>query len=162
MQSIQGAKFKVGHPHSPPTKGLSRKGTAPLKVEWMGEGKRPKNEQLSGGRKRKTAACYKTKPNFISLLLPPSKCEDLQAGGRDSQNLEIWAMKSCGNPGFPVGGPPPFSHSFLKGLSCFHSIGWEGETLPSFRQPLTQFQPRACLPPDIVWRGGASLLQIHT
>lgn len=53
---IQGA----ASPTPPPKKGLGRKGTAPLKVGWMGKGKRPKNEQPSGGRKRKKAACYKT------------------------------------------------------------------------------------------------------
>lgn len=60
MQSIQGENSRCDIPHSPTNKGLGRKGTAPLKVGWMGKGKRPKNEQLSGGRKRKKAACYKT------------------------------------------------------------------------------------------------------
>lgn len=54
----------MGHPPLTPNKGLSRKGTTPLKVGWMGEGKTPKNKQLSGKEK---------KEHFISLLLlPPS------------------------------------------------------------------------------------------
>lgn len=84
---------------------------------------------------------------------------------RDSGNLEIWAMKSCGNPGCREE-DLLLSHTLiLKGLSYFRTTGWalQGETLPSFWTASHPF-PAQGLPPTwhCVERRGKSSANPHS